>query len=366
MSTVDETWENLLSYLDIINKFGPNHANLRKAIPNIFESHISDLVLYDDLLEPKDHLVHYTKWEHAMKMFCDDTEKPSLRMYNLERSNDPKEGEVKPKEWQQIEKTATWIDDALENDPHWNSLEPRESAYCCSFSVGPSGVEDDLMYWRMYGNDGEGCSLRLFKRDQDASSGGIRSDDRQTSVSSTNRRPVYGKFRAYKVRYRSGTNYGRSKKGNIRFKRNSDEVREDEKVANRLRDVFSIGKEIADNLGEHDIQLRRTIAKALRQILYGYYYLNKNKAYSEEKEWRMIRIMPSPNTVRFDTHSTDSVKRYIEGPPLINLLMSNSVMTVGPTVHNAGAARAYLEHLARKKEIAGVDVVNSDTTYRSF
>ena len=38
----------------------------------------------------------------------------------------------------------------------------RGSTYGCSFSSGPSGVvEDDLTYWRLYGNDGQGCSLSI-------------------------------------------------------------------------------------------------------------------------------------------------------------------------------------------------------------
>ena len=126
----------------------------------------------------------------------------------------------------------------------------------------------------------------------------------------------------------------------------------------------TLGKKIASNLGEDEIYLRRSVAGSLRQILYGYYHLVKDEAYSVENEWRMIKVMPKPKTIQFDTESTSSVRRYIKGPPLKDLLMTKSAITIGPTVNNGGAARAYLEHLAKKNGLEGVRVLKSEKTYR--
>ena len=355
VSNVEETWTYLLSYMNRISELGPNRPNLRKAIPYLFNSLIPNLILYDDYLQPQHSLVHYTKWEHALSMFSSDKERPVLRMYNLEHSNDPEEGKIKPKEWEKIERDAKWINRALKSDLNWNNLETGGSTYCCSFSSGPFGVEDELMYWRMYGNNGEGCSLKIIKRDE------LKSGDESRSLE-IEAVPIYGEFRMYKVRYRHGMHSGGSKKGNVG--RTATEEKEDQMVANRLKEIFYLGEKIVNNLGKDDTYLRRIVAGGLRQILYGYYHLVKDKAYDVENEWRMIKVLPHRNTIRFDTQSKNSVKRYIEGPGLNDLLITNSTMTIGPTVPNGGAARAYLEHLARKKGIEGVKVVNSDKTYR--
>ena len=211
------------------------------------------------------------------------------------------------------------------------------------------------MYWRMYGNNGEGCSLKVIKRDELKSSDGNRSQEIEAI-------PIYGKFRMYKVRYRNGVHSGGGRKGS--FRRTAAERNEDQMVANRLKGIFDLGEKIVNNLGKDDIYLRRIVAGGLRQILYGYYHLVKDKAYAVENEWRMIKVMPDLNTIRFDKQSRNSVKRYIEGPRLNDLLITNSTVTIGPTVPNRGAARAYLEYLAKKKGIEGVKVVNSDKTYR--
>lgn len=355
MSNAEKTWTDLTSYLTKISKIDPDRPNLRKAIAYEFNSYISNLVLYDDYLQPQDNLVHYTKWEHALEMFREGKEQSVLRMYNLEHSNDPEEGKIKPKEWKGIEKKATWINRTLKSDLHLNNLESGGNTYCCSFSSGSSGVEDDLMYWRMYGNNGEGCSLKITKRYESESSDRIRSHEQEAV-------PIYGRFRIYKVRYRHGAHSGRSKPGSSR--RTKVERDEDKVVEKRLKEVFGIGEEIIKNLGENENYLRRIVAGGLCQILYGYYHLVKDNAYAAENEWRMISVLPDSEKIRFDAQSKNSVRRYIEGPSLKELLMTNSTITIGPTVPNGSAARAYLGYLAKKKDLEGVKVINSGKTYR--
>lgn len=337
MTGILKTWNELESGLREISERGPDRRNFYETAPKLINSYISKLVLYDDSTSLERvhkrtvNLVHYTTWENALAMFCEDQKLPPvLRMYNLEHSNDPNEGKIKPPEWKEVETNAKWIDETLKEDSRWIDLNFGGSTYSSSFSSGPSGVEDDLTYWRMYGNDGEGCSLKIVL-------------------------PTGDQYRAYKIRYRNENSTGRSKK----------ERQEDREVADRLAKIFAVGKEIVDKLDEHQNEHKILIAGGLRQILYNFCHLVKDQAYVRESEWRMINVIPNLDSIRFDTMSKKLVKRYIEGPLLKDLLSTDSTITIGPTVPNRGAARAYLEHLIKVKHgIQYVSVKNSNKTYR--
>ena len=79
----------------------------------------------------------------------------------------------------------------------------------------------------------------------------------------------------------------------------------------------------------------------------------------------MIKVAPDPKEILFDTAAKKLVKRYFEGPDLKEMLRSASIITIGPTVPNRDAARAYIEYLANIKHgISYVKVQNSKQTYR--
>lgn len=332
MRDVKETWDYLVSQLCEISERGPDRPAYYRRLRDLLGRN-SKLVLYDDSPNQGINLVHYTTWKSALEMFDggkesdEDQESPSLRMYHYEYSNDPEEGKIKPPEWKKIEKNARsqWIDRVLKDRNNWME---EWGTYGCSFSSGPTGVEDDLTYWRLYGNDGQGCSLKISSRNE----------------------------RIYRVRYRD-------KDFNKRKKKDREE---DKDVAKRLHDIFDIGSQIVNGAPrEHKPNVEITVAEGLLRIIYGYYHLIKHINYEEEKEWRMIEVMPKPDIIRYDTMSENIIKRYIEGPPLDQLLITGSVITIGPTVPNRGAARAYLEHLAKEKhKIRPVNVKNSNQTYR--
>ena len=330
MADVRKSWENLKEELRRISERGSKNNSHFMAIRGLFDR-IPNLVLYDDSRGEGISLVHYTAWNSALDMFDAEQNPPVLRMYNYEQSNDPDEGQIRPPEWEEIEKSANWLDEFLKaDDSRWTEdMKFGGSTYGCSFSSGPSGVEDDLTYWRLYGNDGQGCSLKIS---------------------------VPYAENIYKVRYRS-------KDFNDRTPFDKEE---DEQVADRLRELFQVGKETVDRAPEiYRGIVGETVAEGLLRVLYGYYHLIKHMAYAGEDEWRMIAVLPRQDRVRYDTTSENLVKRYIEGPPLSQLLSSASALTVGPTVLNGGAARAYLEHLVREKHrIPYVAVQTSDKTYR--
>ena len=336
MTNVRDSWDHLASKLRHICERGSKQSNYFLTIRGLFDEE-PKLVLYDDTLEPGVDLIHYTTWKNALEMFKKNQRKPILRMYNYEQSNDPNEGQIKPPGWGKIETEARcFFDEFLKDDGRWTKdMTLGWSTYGCSFSSGPSGVEDDLTYWRLYGNNGQGCSLKISR-----SNGNI----------------YEWRYRMYKVRYRDDN-------GN---KRTESDKKEDEQVAERLRNLFEICKETVQKAPEeHKHTVRKTVAEGLFRIIHSYYHLIKHVAYAREKEWRMIRIVPEQDDIRYDITSENVVKSYVKGPSLKRLLSSASSITIGPTVPNRGAARAYLEYLAEKKhKIRYVDVKNSNRTYR--
>ena len=331
MTGVEESWNNLKSELHHVRKRGLEDPRNFLRIRGLIDR-MPKLVLHDDSPEQGIGLVHYTAWKNAMDMFDPNQNSPVIRMYNYEQANDPEEGKIRPPEWKALEEEArkSWLDEFLMKDDRSREEMEFGSTYGCSFSSGPSGrVEDDLTYWRLYGNDGQGCSLKIST--------------------------PHG-MNVYKVRYRDR---------NFEDRCESDE-KEDEEVADRLRTLFEAGKRTVDSAssGEHPDTVGRTVAEVLLQALYGYYHLIKHSAYADEKEWRMIKVMPKPGEIRYDTVSENLVRRYVDGPPLSELLISASIITIGPTVPNRGAARAYLEHAKQELRIPYVTVKNSGQTYR--
>ena len=260
MKTVNENWRKLMGELRAISQRGSEKHAYTEKIRGLFLEEIPNLILYADSLDMgADHLVHYTSWENALSMFS-GSETPVLRMYNYEQSNDPGEGKIRPKEWEIVVRNAKWVERILEDDPRRaGDLEYAGNTYGCSFSSGGKGVEDDLAYWRMYGNDGEGCSLKITPRSD----------------------YEYGAYKMCKVRYRD-TNFS---------ERSECEKEEDRDVANRLQELFSVCKEIVDKAtSQHQIGVRRIVVQGLREIVYGYYHSIKHKNYEQEREWRMIRL----------------------------------------------------------------------------
>ena len=247
-----------------------------------------------------------------------------LRMYNYESANDPEEGSIKPPEWTRLEKKAKNL--LHEYDPEGSEERGRGgSTYGCSCSTNGPGVEDDLMFWRLYGNNGEGCSLKLGSVPRGM----------------------------YRVRYRD------------QGRRLTREVAEDREVAGRMERLLAIRRETIGRMPESGRLLTgRSIARVLGQVLDGYSHLVKNRAYEHEREWRMISVMPDRDKVRYDVGSDRVVRRYVDGGEMAKLFSSSSVITIGPGVPNSGAARDYIEAMARKGGMKYTRISVSSKRYR--
>lgn len=155
---VDESWKRLFGLLEQIQR-----ENLYKIARDRLAGCVRDLVLYDDKLdEDSGGLAHYTSWENVIKMLdVRRGESPVLRMYNYESVSDPEEGTIKPIEWLKLEEDVEVLSEKYGVARNGKEKRRGGSTYGCSFSTGGDGVEDHLMFWRLYGNNGKGASLKL-------------------------------------------------------------------------------------------------------------------------------------------------------------------------------------------------------------
>ena len=97
----------------------------------------------------------------------------------------------------------------------------------------------------------------------------------------------------------------------------------------------------------------------------GYNHLAKSTDFADESEWRTIDVAPRTESISYEADEAGVVRRYVAGPSLKLGLSSESSITVGPQVPNGGAARAYVEHLARAKGLDRPEIKLSKQTYRS-
>ena len=322
MSIEQRSWDMVSAVFRAVKTNG-----LYRAADERFSGAVRGMVMYGREAATEMGLAHYTSWENLLRMFrTQDGECPVLRMYNYEMVNDPEEGKVMPPEWKELN---TKIDDLLEEyDP--GSDEGRAgNTYACSFSTKEQGVEDDLTFWRLYGDNGNGASLKL---------GTVQK-------------------RMYRIRYRD--------EDKDRDWRKDEDKAEDEQVAEQLKKLIDLGINIVREVPEeYRTEMGKSVAKALRQVLDGYLYLVKSRAYEQEKEWRMIQVRPDRVTVKYDVSDDGIVRRYVEGGKLRDLFKSASVITLGPRVRNSHAARDYVEFLARTHRMKYTKVRVSTQKYR--
>lgn len=323
----EDSWRKLLDLLSNVRQ----SEKFYEAIGHSLPSHVRDLILHDDQRGSEQSymaLVHYTSWQELLQMLQVNDGQSMFRMYNYEMVNDPQEGGIGPAEWRDIEGE---VEDLLQKYAPDGKEERarRGGAYGCSFSTSienVDGIEDDLMFWRLYGDNGKGVSLKL---------GAIPKE-------------------MYRVRYREykGQGIGTTEE-------------EDRDVTKRMCQLLDAGKKTIDKAPDRwKAETGRSIAWALAQVLDGYLYLVKNKAYEHEQEWRAIKIWPNSESVKYEIDQDGIVRRYVNWCEMKELFGSASVITLGPKVPNGGAARAYIEKLARTRGMEHTTVRISKRNYR--
>ena len=301
-STMESSWKALLEQVSAVGDRLSDQDPLAEV-----DTAIKRLVFYDDALGLDEHLVHYTSWENALAILKE--ERPVIRSYNYERTNDPQEGRLWRSVWDAVKDNAEWFDGFLPAHDQTLRRSGRSvgTTFGCCFSAGGSDVEDNLTFWRLYGNDGKGCSFKV-----------------------TGRLP-----HTYRVRYLDGHGKNRDR---------DEEV--DRHVGSMLLDLLTRGKKLVERFWEDgNKDVASGMASGIRKVLGGYNHLVKSSYFEDEKEWRMIDVFPT-DTILYDTDEAGVVRRYVSGLSLEDGLITGSSITIGPQVPNGGAARAYVEHLA--------------------
>ena len=156
----------------------------------------------------------------------------------------------------------------------------------------------------------------------------------------------------------------------IRYRRqdgsvsNQEEAEEDKAVAQQMNELLRTGERTIDRIDDNYKQtVGSAIGDAAQRVLEGYCYLVKDVAYSNEKVWRRIVVRPPLKETCFDANVA-GVRRYVEGQAIKDLLVSESVITIGPKVSNPKAVRDYVKRTTHHKDIRLPSIRNSTKSYR--
>ncbi len=301
---------------------GMDEDKMRSWIAEELQKQVRRVRFYNDKRnhETESCFAHYTSWSSFLAIL--NQERPLMRMYNYETANDPQEGQIYPEGWREVGERARCIGDVNGAD---DRSQPGDT-YGCSFSSGTEDIGDDLTLWRLYGDNGEGCSLMTSSPGMDM----------------------------YRIRYRKHD-------GSVR---NRKEAEEDKAVAQQMNKLLCAGERTIDSLDDSYMQpVGSAIGDAVQRVLEGYCYLVKDVAYSNEKEWRRIVVRPPLVETRFDA-DVAGVRRYVEGHAFKDLLVTGSAITIGPKVGNSKAVCDYVKRTAGHRGLQRPSIRNSAKSYR--
>ena len=267
-------------------------------------------------------LVHYTSLNTIVTMLkkIKENQNDYLRMYDSSHFNDPDEGNylLRISELPELNKLVDDIE------------KQARPSYVASFvqSIENKDISDDLVFWRTYGDEGEGCSLTLMNRPV----------DQLKSI-------FYGKEKAKQT------------------------IERIEKV---WKDIYNIIRPIFHILEESIVQT--DLAAIIEEEIEDIRYLYKSKAYEHENEVRFIEtessIKDHNGELKFDFSRADKplkcLRLYYENQDLSTkkIFVSGTTITLGPCVKDAYNMRYYLENLKRKANLCRVDIKISKIRYR--
>ena len=238
-------------------------------------------------------------------------QRSSLRLYDSAHFNDPGEGNY----------LARYL--SHDSEGEWLQQSTATHAYIASFIIpndGPIEAWDDLVFWRTYGKEGAGCSLKLW-----------------TPPS-----------QVLQVLYKK------------------DEMERTKSIlAPALNAIYPLV-----NLEDHRTtqELRENFWQSMGKIL----FLYKNPAYEYERECRLVVPATEVNDhdIAFDyvDHGDASghLRHFyeVEALDITRILSSGSTITIGPCVTNKQDLLQSLEMLKRKANLRGPAIKPSGITYR--
>ena len=288
---------------------------LKTALEDIMEDIQRDHRLDDNA---KSFVIHYTSIATLLCMLesCSKAKTcSSLRLYDSMHLNDPDEGNYFDRNLN-LPKKHKWLLDRKR----------RSHAYIASFILpdDQKDMSDNLVFWRAYGHEGEGCSLLL--------------DIPLCRL----RKVLYG----------------------------SDKVKRAER---KIRPVLDIVKPLVVSDGLRKEAIGENLAEVVWKSLEEIRYLYKSEAYDYERECRFVIPESSidTNKIHFERHdqkdTTSIIRHYCEDESLkiCKLLATNSLITLGPRVSDADNMRYYLETLLKRQEL-GAEIKISKILYRKF
>lgn len=262
------------------------------------------------------YVIHYTGISNLVSMLrgaLENKKKSSLRLYDSVHFNDPDEG--------------NYFDRSLSLSKGHNLLKVDKAlhAYITSFVLPHprKDMSDNLVFWRMYGREGTGCSLRL-------------------------RVP---RKRLQKVLY--GVNKVK---------------RTDELLQHSLDTLYPI----VNGLGPTMTQVREALLTTITGHIESIRYLFKSDAYDYERECRMV--VPETKAIRdaicFEyedqSDSIGLIRHYYEDEDLEvrSILATGSAITLGPRVAYPDNVHYYLQSLLRKLGLGGQEFRTSRIPYQ--
>jgi len=248
-----------------------------------------------------------------------ETGKGYLRLYDTVHFNDPDEGNFFVRN---LPDKYNW----LRREAEEITRERQECAYVASFILPreDKDMSDNLVFWREYGKQGEGCSLLL------------------SASGSSFRKVVYG----------------------------SDSVKQTLKTLDPFLEMLSC---FVDRFVKHDRtrHLGKEIARAVWESLEKVRYLYKSSAYEYEEECRFITTSSEIDQqkisfVEYTDRSYIDIRHYYNHPTLEipRLLATDSVITLGPCVPYRENIQHCLEVLLDRAELTYTEVCCSGIRYR--
>lgn len=248
-----------------------------------------------------------------------ETSKGFLRLYDTVHFNDPDEGNFFVRN---LPGRYEWLRKGVEE----MTRERQEYAYVASFILPKEDKDmgDNLVFWREYGKQGEGCSLLL------------------NASGSSLGKVVYGQ----------------------------DSVGQTLKILDPFLEMLSC---FVDRFVKHDQtrHLEREIARAVWESLEKVRYLYKSSAYEYEEECRFITTSSeidrsNQQKVVFECKDGSQIRHYYNHPTLEipRLLATDSVITLGPCVPYRENIQHCLEVLLERAELKYTEVHHSKIRYR--
>ena len=283
--------------------------------------------------------VHYTSLDAVIAMLkAGQGGEGYLRMYSTSGFNDLNEGKLFTSvAKEKSQSLAPCLPE--DKDPD------RNPGFVASFIrvEQPDGEQaqtvdpaNDILFWRMYGREGTGCSLQLSL----------------AAVSEELREVAYGEIAT------------------------ADSIKSIDRALDAVSSVANRVVGIATNDGllqESRPDSGKIISKQLQAELKKVRYLYKDLTYRFEKECRLVETPESvaekgirPEFDYSGTQGTSVVKKYIDHPSLKltpDILRSGTVVTLGPLVPYPVHTKEYIERLLAEARLFGPQVRISEIPY---